>query len=746
MKLWTSLGILTCLAGLAVALLTPRPKDSLKSREASLCQSLSTPTGADQLHGNEQSLFVSLSHVRSADAGALFRHCIVPALETSTDANIIQESDSLLRRWSIPPTLSVRERSALAAKLVDRMYEENGRDALYALSAVLAEIAPGVNNADKLSQRLLQRISHDHDERSREALISGLVALEQKSTLIDLLLEERDPYGLQILSRSAADFEKSLTPAQAGELARKLIKRLSGEANPLAVEAIELLLEPLQTKLSAAETSEVAASLVERSIWESSSATIEVLMSGLAVFARNLDPETSSKLATRIAARLDSEPSPEIVAIFASGLGGLAPKADRKVLEATAVHLVSRVAEEDDPADVVSLAQALASLKQYAGQPNIAQAATIIVHRMIAERKIETMVTFSAAVEKLDGEVHQQESEALGEAIVNRIAAESNRTAILPLAMALDAVDEGIRPPVAEGLVEKLLARMRTEQDPEALRALAVGMRFLEDKTSAAKYEEAAAILVRAMQKNPDAQRVLAFGLHSFVAKASASPFEQAADLLIVKPDVEGLEAIKYRVRPDQMDHATSLLVDRILSQTSPEAIHSLTLDLQALEDRANNGSELAARLLARMPKEPFKKVLAILPLTAAQIAQIDSPCEMVLQVKAADRLPLIARELQNPACSEPAWISLASAFGAVRGSAPKQSAEIDFDGMGALKDDDDDQGTAKPGPADPLRVDFNGLSRELDQYRSSETSWLWQVLVLMGLSAIVYGWIRRPV
>ncbi len=61
----------------------------------------------------------------------------------------------------------------------------------------------------------MQRIPHDHDARSRAALIAGLAALEQSQGLIDTLLQEHDPYGLQILARDARDFEKDLTLAKA---------------------------------------------------------------------------------------------------------------------------------------------------------------------------------------------------------------------------------------------------------------------------------------------------------------------------------------------------------------------------------------------------------------------------------------------------------------------------------------------------------------------------------------------------
>ena len=134
------------------------------------------------------------------------------------------------------------------SKLVERMAAENNRDCLNALATVLGRIAKGIDAriANRLSQRLMQRVAHDHDARSREALIAGLAALEQSEGLIDTLLQEHDPYGLQILARDASGFEKNLTPAQADELARKLTTRLIGDLNPLAVDALVALLKPLR--------------------------------------------------------------------------------------------------------------------------------------------------------------------------------------------------------------------------------------------------------------------------------------------------------------------------------------------------------------------------------------------------------------------------------------------------------------------------------------------------------------------
>ena len=282
---------------------------SLDARAAFLDRALNTD--AERIRVNEQSLSIALSRVKSFDAGVLFRRSILPILTTSSDPKALLEGDAFLLRWDIPAVMSQGDRDTLASKLIERMCAENNRDSLHALATVLNGIAKGVDpkTADKLSPRLMQRIAHDHDARSREALIAGLAALEQSEGLIDSLLQEQDSYGLQILARDARDFEKNLTPGKADELARKLTTRLIGELNPLAVSALVALLEPLQMKVSSRETADVASQLVERAYPEPNGATVQVLMSGLSVFTKNLDQPTAEQLATRFAARIDLEPS-----------------------------------------------------------------------------------------------------------------------------------------------------------------------------------------------------------------------------------------------------------------------------------------------------------------------------------------------------------------------------------------------------------------------------------------------------
>ncbi|MGA3190324.1 MAG: hypothetical protein ABSF22_24730 [Bryobacteraceae bacterium] len=754
---------------------------SLNTRVAFLDRAMNTD--AERLRVNEPGLSIALSRVKSSDAGALFRRAILPTLTTSSDAKALLEGDAFVRRWSISQSMSHDERDALASQLIERMYAENNRDSLNALATVLSGIAKGVDpkTAGKLSRRLMQRISHDHDARSREALIAGLAALEQSEGLIDTLLQEEDSYGLQILSRDARDFEKNLTPAKADQLAQKLTVRLINELNPLAVNALVSLLEPLPEKLSSREMSDVASQLVERAYAEPNGATVQVLMSGLNVYAKNLDQAVAGQLVARLAARMDLEPSAELLAIFASGLASLPDKSDEKI----AAHMVVRINKERDVANLESLAEALDALKEKAGERNIALAATTLVERMIREKDLDAMVTLSSAVEKLDGEVPQQESESLATEIVARVSAEANHSAILPLTMAIDALDEGIRQPKADELASKLLARMRVDHDPEVLRALVVGMRFLKDKISASKFDEAASILVAAMKvpQTPENLQILAFGLHSCIAKAGPDPFQQATAILIAhlaadpQTMVEALNGIQSRVAPEQMDHAAAILIDLIVEQTDTEKIRSLTANLASIADRidAPAANRLASQLIARMAAEhnpellrSFGNALGALPADSLNTVQIEhafriarAPCQIVLRVPSADHLHAVANEILNPFCSEDSWIGLAASLGKmtgqpiVRGTLQRETPELDFDGMGALKDDDDDEGKSKPGEAaaEPISVDFNLLSRVLDGIRPKDAFWSWQIgidllsafLICIGLIVLVLpDWIDR--
>jgi hypothetical protein len=788
---WRPLGICLCLGGLALGIVAFRQAkgqkelgaeilEQLGAREnpSAVAQLFSTTldtrvaflnramnTDAERLRVNEQGLSVALSRVRSADAVDLFQRAIVPTLAVSSDAKALLEGDAFLRRWSIPEAMNRGDRDALASKLVERMYAENDRDSLNALGTVLGSIAKGIDvqTANRLSKRLMQRIAHDHDGRSREALIAGLAVLEQSEGVIDILLQEHDPYGLQILARDARGFEKDLSPAQAGELGQKLTARLAADLNPLAVDAIVALLKPLQKRVSAGDAAEVASQLVERAYVEPNGATVQILMSGLNVFAKDLDQQTAGRLAARLAARLDLEPSAETLAIFASGLAGLTEKANEKIMETAGTHIAARIVKEPDVANLESLAEALDALKEKAGEGNITLAATTLIHRLIREKELDAMVTLSSAVEKLDGEVPQQESEALATEIVARVSTEPNHSAILPLTMAIDALDETIREPKAEEISSKLLARMRVDHDPEALRALIVGMRFLKDKTSAGKFEEAASLLVAAMKRSQtsDDLRTLAFGLHSCIAKAGPDPFQQAAAILIAhmaadpQSMTEGLEGIQSRVPAGEIDQAATILVDLITEQTVPENIRSLNQNLASIQDRVGTptANGLALRLIVRMVAEQnpellrtFGNVLGNLPANSVDTAKIGqalriarAPCQIALRTQQAQRLPIVATQLLNPFCSEDSWISLASALGEmtrqpiVRGTAQRERAELDFDGMGALKDDDDDEGKSKPGEpteVEPISVDFNLLSRVLAGFRPKDPLLSWRIIV----------------
>jgi hypothetical protein len=85
-----------------------------------------------------------------------------------------------------------------------------------------------------------------------------------------------------------------------------------------------------------------------------------------------------------------------------------------------------------------------------------------------------------------------------------------------------------------------------------------------------------------------------------------------------------------------------------------------------------------------------------------------------------------------------------------VRGIAQAQTEELDFDGMGVLKDDDDES-KSKPGEiaqVEPINLDFNLLSRVLADIRPKETFGYPQIglalsgmLVLIGLICFAFSY-----
>jgi hypothetical protein len=197
-------------------------------------------------------------------------------------------------------------------------------------------------------------------------------------------------------------------------------------------------------------------------------------------------------------------------------------------------------------------------------------------------------------------------------------------------------------------------------------------MRFLKDKTSASKFDEAASILVAAMKKpqTPENLRTLAFGLHSCVAKAGPDPFQQAAAILIAhlaaEPQlmVEGLEGIQSRVPSEQMDQAAAILIDLIAKQTDAETLRPLALNLASIQDRLSLPAvnRLSSQLVARMAAEhnpdllrSLGNALGNLPADSVDTTQIShafriarAPCEIVLRVPAGERLHAVATQILN--------------------------------------------------------------------------------------------------
>jgi hypothetical protein len=102
------------------------------------------------------------------------------------------------------------------------------------------------------------------------------------------------------------------------------------------------------------------------------------------------------------------------------------------------------------------------------------------------------------------------------------------------------------------------------------------------------------------------------------------------------------------------------------------------------------------------------------------------APCQIVLRAPAWVRFA--KTELLNPFCSEDSWVGLAAALGKTNHPPEKEKADLDFDGMGALKDDDDDEGKSKPVEAEPLRVNFNALSQALADVRPKDAFGSWEI------------------
>lgn len=71
------------------------------ARVAFLRASLEDTASLQRMIGREQGLSVALSRIDSAEAQALFRKSVLPAIERSTDPQILRECFGFMRQWSI---------------------------------------------------------------------------------------------------------------------------------------------------------------------------------------------------------------------------------------------------------------------------------------------------------------------------------------------------------------------------------------------------------------------------------------------------------------------------------------------------------------------------------------------------------------------------------------------------------------------------------------------------------------------
>jgi hypothetical protein len=183
------------------------------------------------------------------------------------------------------------------------------------------------------------------------------------------------------------------------------------------------------------------------------------------------------------------------------------------------------------------------------------------------------------------------------------------------------------------------------------------------------------------------------------------------------------LASVQYRVSLPAANRLSSQLTARMATEHNPDLLRSL------------------GNVLGTLPADS----IATDPITHAfKIAR--APCEIVLRVPAGERLSAVAKEILNSFCSEDSWMSLVSSLRQmtrqpiVRGTKTLEASEPDFDGMGVLKDDDDD-GKSKPGEIEevgPVSLDFNLLSRVLDGIRPQAAPWFSPMSVEL-LSALLF-------
>jgi hypothetical protein len=776
------------------------------ARRAFLQAALQDPTDARRLNRREQAFSISLSQVKSAEARALFQDVILPAIHNSADPMALREAFQLMDRWSIAGTLSASESDSLASQLVEKMLTTEDTDAIDALGNGVVSLANQVspNATDDLAWKLAIRSVEEIKPTVSDARLPALLALERALgtesagklavRLIERMFTGKDGAARRTLAMEAKDPDAKVSQAVAGDIADKVVDRMSAEGNATSMEAWGAVLDSLKDVIDPAKAGELAARLAPRILIELGLAGSEGLFPGWRGLAQKATLEQSEKLVTLFTGALRF-PFLDTHALKRDAGAIAALNAGPAAFAPAGAILLDRMRAEPDPEALGDLGSAVAVLRAKLPRSDVEQAGTILVKRMVSERKAEALAPMASAVDDLDEGFSRAKSAEFATALAGRMGSETNSGALLDLAVGFIAVAQQMDYARAGSIAPPLLARMQSENTAQSLRSLAFSLGTVEDGVNPSAIRTAGTRLaaVMAVETDADALRALVAGLCALKSGAGQENFEKAAAILGARIGLESDPAVLHNlsaslhalandggaIAENAFEAPASALVNRMIDARNPAEVRALAYSLGKIATDLNpaGSAQLASKLVARAEAEhsgdllrAYGEVLESLPegsLNRAQLTKLgqllaipNSPCGVATRVTAGGDPAHLVPAILNPLCSEESWTKVVTAFddvakqGIVQGEAPKieDASDADFKSL-IVPDDDDEASPASAAAADHgLQIDFNKLSQALEAYRPKEALQPERlaaeagsgVLLLAGLVLLLVAWKSR--
>ena len=172
---------------------------------------ISKQRGADKLRRHEHAISVALSQVDYAEASALYREAIHPALNTTLPPEALQECFTLLERWSLIDQITPDDAASIANKLVARIKPEQETEHIGIFDSSIADLAPRLNGSAAASiTDQLALIATSSDPSLIHDTVRTLNALAPR-----LSNEKRRDLAAGLASRLASETERRLLIALA---------------------------------------------------------------------------------------------------------------------------------------------------------------------------------------------------------------------------------------------------------------------------------------------------------------------------------------------------------------------------------------------------------------------------------------------------------------------------------------------------------------------------------------------------